>query len=268
MIKINKIDWKGERILPTHSSTDAAVNHIARYDFALKYISGKTLDAACGAGYGSYILSKKKETNVIGIDIEDEAINWAKNFYLSDKKIINLDFKVEDIYNLPFSDKFFDAIVSFETLEHLPFLDKYFLELKRVLAPAGKLIISVPDYDTNTGSGFPNPYHLNELSLNDFTKYLNKYFKNYDLFFQELEIQNSISKFKSWVASILPSNIKKIIKSFFFSINSKIIFDGKDYIAFKKNNENLFSQYAVKRLNINFFIKTPNKRYVFIAVCN
>jgi len=265
---MNKIDWHGERILPTQSSIDAAVNHIARYAFAKKLVSGKVLDAACGAGYGSFILSNKKYTNVIGIDIEEGAIKWAKRFYLTDEKVSNLNFKVEDIYNLSFANKSFDCIVSFETLEHLPYLDRYFQELKRVLALNGKLIISVPDYDTNIGAGSPNPYHLNELKLHEFDDYLKKYFKRHSLYYQELEAQNKVSRLKSLVASILPSKTKAWLKSFFFSFNAENFFDGKDYLAFEKKQKNLFSQYAVKKLRLNSFVKKNNKRYVFLAICN
>jgi ubiquinone/menaquinone biosynthesis C-methylase UbiE len=210
----------------------------------------------------------KINNNVIGIDIEREAIDYANKFYLEDNQAINLTFKEEDIYNLSFNDNYFDWIVSFETLEHLHNIDEYFLELKRVLTPSGKLLISVPDYETNIGAGFPNQYHFNELSLAELTKYLNKYFKKYSLYYQELENHDLNSRFKTLLASILPVKLKPLLKKIIFLMDSRSYFNGRDYQTFKKENRALFSRYAVRKLKLNSFKKKKDMRYVFIAICS
>ena len=70
-----------ERIIPEEigkSSLDY-IEHIARYDFAKRYIKKhmRILDAACGCGYGADALANLN-CSVLGIDISDEAINYAK----------------------------------------------------------------------------------------------------------------------------------------------------------------------------------------------
>ena len=85
----NLIDWEGERLLPTNANLDTSVNHIIRYQFAKKIMKGKCLDAACGAGYGTYLLSENHNADVIGIDIEESAVLWASKAYAGNKIYIS-----------------------------------------------------------------------------------------------------------------------------------------------------------------------------------
>ena len=50
----------------------------------------------------------------------------------------------EDITRLSFDDRTFDAVASFEVLEHVPDYPLALSELRRVLVPGGTLIVSVP----------------------------------------------------------------------------------------------------------------------------
>lgn len=109
---------------------------ILRYQkFFVKYLGklkkGKgqliILDLACGGG-NSFL---KEFGEVHGVDISRQSIEVAKN---------NYDYcYAADIYNLPFADKSFDVVTSFELVEHVP-QDKFeiFLqEIKRVLKDDG-----------------------------------------------------------------------------------------------------------------------------------
>ena len=51
---------------------------------------------------------------------------------------------VADAANLPFEDNSFDLIFSSNVLEHVEKLDEAFVEMKRVLAPGGVMIHSMP----------------------------------------------------------------------------------------------------------------------------
>lgn len=86
-------------------------HHIQRYIFAREKLVGKTLDAACGIGYGSALLATISP-GVVGIDIEPDAIAWARRYYPGPTYIVG------DIHNAPWDGKF-DTVVSFETIEHL-----------------------------------------------------------------------------------------------------------------------------------------------------
>ncbi len=107
------------------------MRHIERYQFAQQFLKPDwiVLDAACGSGYGSEILSKKAK-KVIGIDINQEAINYAQNHYSQP----NITYLVGDLnQNLNFPDEYFDAIISFETIEHVRNQHLLLAEFKRVL---------------------------------------------------------------------------------------------------------------------------------------
>ncbi len=102
--------------------------------------TGDALDAATGLGYGAKILNMFFE-NVYGIDISDEALNYAKANY---KGPI---FKKGNVLNLPFDDNSFEAVFSIETLEHLhrQAHNVYIKELVRVAKSGGVIFISTPN---------------------------------------------------------------------------------------------------------------------------
>ena len=114
------------------SLSGIAPDHIARYGFAERTIpwSVSVLDLACGCGYGSQILSDKGR-KVTGIDIEKEAIEYAKAHYPGPTYEVG---KAEEVTGE------YDFAVSFETIEHL---EKPSLFLERLKAK--HLIASVPN---------------------------------------------------------------------------------------------------------------------------
>jgi ubiquinone/menaquinone biosynthesis C-methylase UbiE len=62
---------------------------------------------------------------------------------------------ISDILNIPTPDRFFDAIICTEVLEHVPDPAGAVKEFFRILAPKGKLILTAP-----LGSGLhQEPYH-------------------------------------------------------------------------------------------------------------
>jgi SAM-dependent methyltransferase len=100
------------------------------------------LDAGCGRGFYlkalSYFSFIKK---IYGIDINKKYLEIAKRINNDPRVVI----KHGSIYNLPFSDNFFDLIICSEVLEHLKNDGLALKELKRVLKPKGRLIITVPN---------------------------------------------------------------------------------------------------------------------------
>ena len=82
-------------------------DHVERYRFAAsKLPKGLVLDVACGCGYGSKLLHDAG-FEVIGIDISEEAIEYAKTHH-NGPHFVQGD--ATDAYGP------FDAVVSFETL--------------------------------------------------------------------------------------------------------------------------------------------------------
>lgn len=175
----------GERLYlgATKTLPESIKDHFDRYEFAKKYLKPDfvVLDAACGTGYGSEILARSVK-KVVGLEISDHALDWGRKHHQRE----NVELRKADLNKkLDFSDNYFDAIVSFETLEHVANQDNLLSEFKRVLRPGGVLIISSPDRDIiTTKGGAQNEYHINELSKKEFVDTMNKYFKTEEIFGQ------------------------------------------------------------------------------------
>lgn len=167
--------------------------HEARYRFALNYVGGdKLLDVACGTGYGLPILLKAVKY-VIGVDVDGSALQAASR----ELNGLNGSLVLASGCCLPFHDDSFDAITSFETIEHLQDRHTFVAELARVLAPGGVCIFSTPNaIYTHPLNGKPNnPYHVYEYSPPEFRAFLADYFNSVDLLGQRLRPTFAISPF-------------------------------------------------------------------------
>ncbi|MDD3323424.1 MAG: methyltransferase domain-containing protein [Paludibacter sp.] len=171
----------GERHIIYEIITDEAefynhLMHIATYQFAEKFITGKRiLDYGCGSGYGSYSLSLLAE-HVKAVDISDEAIEFARNKY----EATNIEFCLISELN----DEKFDVITSFQVIEHVPNGKEYIKKLKGLLKPNGYLLISTPDKRNRLYDLIQRPwniYHLIEYSELDLRRLLSKQFNTVNI---------------------------------------------------------------------------------------
>lgn len=132
----------GERqIAPT--LTGIRKDHRARYELASALIKpgAKVLDAACGVGYGSYMLNQQTGADVLGVDLSNEAITYATKNYGIDK----VKFQQCDLKDIKLDAESFDYIVSFETYEHIDFTEHFIKTCHFVLKSNGILILSTPN---------------------------------------------------------------------------------------------------------------------------
>lgn len=188
------MEFTGERFVPHLTEMQIKVEHLQRYLSITELVKGKiVIDAACGEGYGSSILSDTAK-KVIGIDISDETIKHANTVYSKE----NLSFLTASIENLPVEDHSIDLIVSFETIEHVDeTLQNAFLsEVKRVLKHEGILIISTPNKHIYSDlRNYQNPFHIKEFYKNEFNEFLGRYFKEVEIFHQKNEVASVITRF-------------------------------------------------------------------------
>ena len=118
--------------------------HHTHYGLVKKIIGNykKHLDVGCAGGTFVNFLDKNKLS--YGADISLNQIEYAKKKYQTKKH----KFFLIKNNKLPFNDKSFDVVTNLQLMEHLPLEDnkKLLKEVKRVLKPKGKLIITTPNY--------------------------------------------------------------------------------------------------------------------------
>jgi len=115
--------------------------HLDRYAFAARYCPGlEVLDGACGTGYGTALLATVAK-KVIGIDCAADSIAYAREQYGRP----NTEFVCSYVEHTPFAADRFDAVVSFETVEHTLCPRSHMMEIARTLKRTGKAILSVPN---------------------------------------------------------------------------------------------------------------------------
>ena len=167
----------GERVIPEKMkiTNGLLVEHIARYHFASNYVKGRVLDFASGAGYGSHIIAKQRKkqvTEIIGIDIDEEVIQYAKGTYYHPLT----KFMQGDVTDpvLPEKLGMFDTIISFETIEHVEEEERFLSNIFNLLKPGGTLVLSTP-FGKGRGEPCGSPFHVHQLTVEEFTNLFPKY---------------------------------------------------------------------------------------------
>jgi 2-polyprenyl-3-methyl-5-hydroxy-6-metoxy-1,4-benzoquinol methylase len=101
----------------------------------------KLLDLGCGTGWTS-IFFAKRGYEVIGLDISEEAINYA-NEIKEKERINNLNFVVGDYENITYDNEF-DCIIFYDSLHHSNNEQKAVFMAYNALKPGGICITSEP----------------------------------------------------------------------------------------------------------------------------
>jgi ubiquinone/menaquinone biosynthesis C-methylase UbiE len=195
--------------------------HVHRYDEAIRFINGTDiiLDIACGTGFGSDMLAQHTSGMVTGGDIAADAIrecnaNWTRE---------NLRFEVLDGTKLPYTENYFDKIVSFETIEHTTQYKEMLGEFHRVLKPGGIAFISTPNFPVNSPTGkVLNPYHTQEFTYGELKQLLDEIFSNVKITGQKYSRYDDgrVNKFGKFIYSFF--NIIGIRKFTPFRIKNKV----------------------------------------------
>jgi len=90
---------------------------MAMIEDAMRHVQGVTrmLDAPCGVGRAAIWLAQQG-INVTGVDLGDAALHLAAT--LASEAGVQVAFERQDIFDLPYSDKSFDATLCFRLLHH------------------------------------------------------------------------------------------------------------------------------------------------------
>lgn len=101
-------------------------------------ISGKTvLDLGCNDGAISFEYLQKGAARVIGIDIDERAIQRAQSRYHEER----MSFVKNTVDQIPIDDQSVDVVISYDVFEHISQPKIILKELHRILAPNGKVLI-------------------------------------------------------------------------------------------------------------------------------
>lgn len=154
------LPFTGERFVPG-TPGEIWVEHWHRYHFAARWAAGKrVLDVACGEGYGSAGLALQA-AHVTGVDVSEAAIAHARAAYAGQA---NLEFLAASCTALPLPAASFDAVVSFETIEHIEGQEAFLGEVARVLRPEGVFVLSCPNkVEYSDKRNYANEFHVKEL---------------------------------------------------------------------------------------------------------
>lgn len=153
--------------------------HRSRYRFAAEFVVGqRVLDVACGAGFGLAMLAEAG-ARPIGIDYSQETLRRTRRAF--PRQIL----VQADATQLPLPTASMDVVVSFETLEHVPDPEAMVREVRRVLKPGGRLVLSTPNrafgpLERHTA----NRFHVREFTAGELRELLRQYFENVTLFGQ------------------------------------------------------------------------------------
>lgn len=142
MDKTNK-NWNIEKLERQAISNQNFDDFILKQSNILNYSNLKVLDIGCSNGFKTQMLFDKYENidKIVGIDIDDKAIDVAKIKFADNKKY---SFKQKSIDDLDFEEKY-DIIFLSYVLQHLQNPKLVINKLKNILTDRGVLIIKVPD---------------------------------------------------------------------------------------------------------------------------
>lgn len=130
----------------------------------------KILDLGCGTGRNTLKLLGIPRAEIYGLDLSPKMLEIARGRCVSawkslaaDKRAASLQFHTHDILDkdrtlAEFLPRAADVVISTLVVEHMP-LTEFFLEVDRLLAPGGVLLVTNmhPDMGAKSQAGFNDP---------------------------------------------------------------------------------------------------------------
>lgn len=155
----------GERLIPEDTRTPIHQIQVLRHQFVYEFVKSQlssgdsVLDLGFGEGYGTAMLAGFCR-EITGVDVVDKVVEYANQKYSRP----NCKFIKYDGHKLPFDNNTFNAIISFQVIEHIDDDKEFVFEIFRVLAPGGKLYLTTPNKATRLKPGQKpfNRFHKRE----------------------------------------------------------------------------------------------------------
>ena len=135
------------------------------YVEAAKLVEGRVLEIGTGTGYGVNIIAPNVEHFVTLDKYRSEELGALP---------ANVEFLEAKVPPLPFADDSFDCVVSFQVIEHIKRDRAFVEEVRRVLKPGGRFIVSTPNRPMSLTR---NPWHVREYNAKQFGELLASFSK-------------------------------------------------------------------------------------------
>lgn len=143
---------------------------VLAYIEAAKLVSGMTLEIGTGSGYGIEHIAENSD-RFITLD-KHKPDNVSNETLIHSQNVQFLQMKVPPLKDIP--SNCFDAVITFQVIEHIKDDNKFVEEAYRVLKPGGKFIVTTPNKPMSLTR---NPWHVREYTPRELEALLEKYFK-------------------------------------------------------------------------------------------
>lgn len=150
---------------------------LAAYDWALPHVESKDLlEIGMNRGYGSRLIAPRARS-FVGLDL---ALDHAR----ASRRDAGVRAVQADGQALPFGGGRFDAVVTFQVIEHVWDVRALLGEIRRVLRPGGLLLVSTPQRGSRLfHRQLPwNEEHLREYDTEEWRRCLGAVFESVSLF--------------------------------------------------------------------------------------
>jgi 2-polyprenyl-3-methyl-5-hydroxy-6-metoxy-1,4-benzoquinol methylase len=122
---------------------------MARYELIIRALrdakigrGDKVLDVGCGDAALSGLVAMRMQAEADGIDTSPLSIEIARREFA--QRALEGRFAVIGGYTYPYDDGHFRAVICSDVIEHVQKPDSLLLEMWRVLAPGGALVVTTP----------------------------------------------------------------------------------------------------------------------------
>ena len=143
-----------ERVSLEKSDNFVFQRSLLAYHRAAEIVSGDILEIGTGMGYGVEIIAPRA-TRYLTVDktLPEERL-----------QLDNVEYYEMEVPPIGFENISFDAVVSFQVIEHIDKDMEFVREVSRVLRPDGKFVVSTPNAPMSLTR---NPWHIREYNADE-----------------------------------------------------------------------------------------------------